>query len=534
MKSQIRIILLLLLLSHAVLSNAQVPKLSSLPSASATVFLDFDGHTVTGTAWNGTDTLYCAPSGLSNTQITEIFERVSEDYRPFNLNITTDSSVFLAAPIDKRTRVIITVTNGWYPGVGGISFVGSFVWGDDTPCFVFSAALLYNSKYISEAVAHEAGHTFGLFHQALYDSSCNLITSYNTGTGSGETGWAPIMGVGYYQNMTLWNHGPMPYGCSDQQDDLFIITGYNGFWFRTDDHANTFAAATNETFTNDRFDVNGVIEKNTDQDMFKFIIPVDGEFKLDAIPYNVGANNAGSDLDMQVTLYNSSQTAINVYNPANTLSLQIDTSLEAGTYYAKVEGKGNQFAPNYASLGSYSLQATLANQGVVLALHELTLKGAVNGSTNDLSWVINADEKIVSQTIEQSTNGHDFTPLITPTDASRSYSYSPGTGETILYRLNVVFDNGKQYYSNTISLHGALGSVAKPQLNGNVITDQYIHVSNSGNYSYRVLDMTGKLISKGQLANGNNSINTNVTSAGIYLINFTNGKDQWTEKFVKQ
>ena len=54
------------------------------------------------------------------------------------------------------------------------------------------------------------------------------------------------------------------------------------------------------------------------------------DFTLDAVPYNVGTGNAGSDLDMQVTLYNSSQTQLNVYNPGNTLSLVIDTTLNRG------------------------------------------------------------------------------------------------------------------------------------------------------------------------------------------------------------
>ena len=38
-------------------------------------------------------------------KLTEIFNRVSEDYRPFDINITTDIDVFIAAPFDKRIRV---------------------------------------------------------------------------------------------------------------------------------------------------------------------------------------------------------------------------------------------------------------------------------------------------------------------------------------------------------------------------------------------------------------------------------------------
>jgi len=533
MKNLFRITFIVLLLSYASTTHAQVPVLSSNPSAAATLFLDFDGHTVTGTAWNGIDALVCAPSGLTNDQITEIFNRVSEDYRPFDLNITTDSTKFLAAPIAQRTRAIITVTNDWYPGVGGISFIGSFTWGDDTPCFIFSAALLYRTKYISEAVSHEAGHTLGLYHQAVYDQNCNLVSGYNTGTGSGEIGWAPIMGVGYYQNMTLWNNGPNPYGCTERQNDLDVITTSNGFGFRNDDYANTFTTAPITNFVNNQFTFSGIIEKNTDQDMVKFTIPVDGELKLDAIPYNVGTNNAGSDLDMQVTLYDNSQTALNIYNPGNTLSLLIDTTLSAGTYYAKIEGKGNQYAPSYASLGSYSLQASFIDNSTPLPLRQLELSGKQDGSKHDLKWLIEADEKVISQSIEISTNGHDYIVLTAASPDTRSFSYIPGAAETILYRLHVTFDNGKQYYSNIISLH-QVSSVMKPQLKGNLTAANNLYVNSPGNYGFRVTDLNGKTISKGRLVNGVNTINTAATAVGMYFISFTNGKQQWTEKFVKQ
>lgn len=77
-------------------ASAQVPVLSSYPSASAVIFLDFDGHTVSGSSWNfmGEGQIVCGASGLNPTQITEVFDRVAEDYRPFNINVTTDSTAF--------------------------------------------------------------------------------------------------------------------------------------------------------------------------------------------------------------------------------------------------------------------------------------------------------------------------------------------------------------------------------------------------------------------------------------------------------
>src|SRR4051812_28432031 len=176
-------LMLALLACITINASAQVPTLSSNPGASAAIFLDFDGQMITGTPWNGVDALTCAGSGLTAAQITEVFDRVAEDYRPFDINVTTDSLQFLQATATKRMRVVVTTTSDFYPGVGGVSFIGSFIWGDDTPCFVFSAALSYKVKNIAEAVAHEAGHTLGLYHQAVYDQNCALVSSYNTGTG---------------------------------------------------------------------------------------------------------------------------------------------------------------------------------------------------------------------------------------------------------------------------------------------------------------------------------------------------------------
>ncbi|HMC99337.1 MAG TPA: hypothetical protein VKH37_04260, partial [Ferruginibacter sp.] len=139
------------------LNAFSIPKLNSYPGVPATIFLDFDGHTVNTTFWNGGNTLFCAPAPMTDAQITEAWGRVSEDYRPFNINITTDSTVFLAAPLDKRIRIIVTPTSSWCPGVGGVAYVGSFSWGDDTPAFVFCDQLGPNSpKMVGEACSHES------------------------------------------------------------------------------------------------------------------------------------------------------------------------------------------------------------------------------------------------------------------------------------------------------------------------------------------------------------------------------------------
>ena len=229
-------LLLNLLIATLICSGAMAtPTLNSYPTAAATIYLDFDGHDVSNSIWNFGTPFSCTPAMMSDDQITEAFNRVSEDFRPFNINVTTELAKFLAAPIDQRMRVVITPTSAWCPSLPGVSYLTSFVWGDDTPCFVFSDRLTNNPRKIAEAISHESGHTMGLNHQAEFGSSCTLVSSYNTGTGSGVTSWGPIMGNVSTRTLTQWNFGPTVSGCSNKQDNLSIITANNGFGYRADD-----------------------------------------------------------------------------------------------------------------------------------------------------------------------------------------------------------------------------------------------------------------------------------------------------------
>ena len=533
MRNLIRSALLgVLLCMSALLSKSQVPILNSYPSAAPTIFLDFDGHTVTGTSWNVSGPIYCAPSGLTSAQITEVFNRVSEDYRPFTINVTTDSTRYWGAPAKKRIRVIVTVTSNWYGAAGGVAFVNSFTWGDNTPCFVFSALLNYNSKNISESASHEAGHTLGLRHQSVYNSSCVKTSEYNSGIGAGETSWAPIMGVGYSRNLTTWYDGPNSISCSTIQKDLDVITSSaNGVTYRSDYTSNAFASAIPEPFTNDQFTASSVLVKNTYQNVYKFDIPSLKLFQLSAVPFNVGAGNAGANLDLKVTLYNSSQVALNTYTSSSTLNVLIDTSLNTGTYYFKIEGTGNTYAPNYAIVGAYSVQGQMIS--TPLPLHKLQLKGTFDKDNRILNWTVLADETLTRQIIELSADGKNFSELTQPDNVDRSYSYRPANSGAALYRIYAEFDNGGRYYSNVVAIKPS-GTNYKPKVLNTLVSNGVITVSSPSLFNYSLLDLAGKVLTKGKVENGMNSINVSGMIPGMYLIRFMDGGEQYTEKLVKQ
>lgn len=522
---------LCLLLSFSLAAVAQVPKLNSYPSASAVVFLDFDGHIVQGTSWNADGPIVCNGSNLNNTQITEVFNRVAEDYRPFNINITTDSTVYAAAPITKRMRVVLTTSSSWYGSAGGVSFNNSFTWGDNTPCFVFTALLKYSVKNIAEAASHEAGHTLGLNHQSSYDAVCNKTSEYNQGIGSGEIGWAPIMGVGYYRNQTLWHYGSNPYGCSYMQDDLGVITSStNGFGYRADDLGNTVSSAVAKSFTDNQFSVNGVIERPNDVDMVKFTLTSTNRVQLKALPYSVAADDAGANADLQLELSTKNGSTA-VYNPPTVLNASIDTTLSAGTYYLAVKTSGNIYAPDFASLGSYTLNASLSSI-TPLPLHKLELKASAESNRHNLSWEIVADESVVTQKVELATDGMHFRQIADVAAGARSFTYQPENASILYYRLNVTFDNGRQYYSNITALRNN-NSNSKPSLVGNLVTGT-LSVTSPSAYAYSIVDLNGRTVAKGQLAQGLSTINTGSLTGGLYIIQFTNQQEQYTEKFMKK
>ena len=341
------------------------------------------------------------------------------------------------------------------------------------------------------------------------------------------------MGAAYYQNMSLWNSGPNSLGCNIIQSDLSVITNStNGFGYRADDHTDAYATATNPTFdANGQFVISGVVERTDDKDLFKFTMPAFGRLQLNAIPYNVGTGNSGSDLDLQVEFLDGSHASIGTYNPGNLLSSLVDTFINAGTYYIRVDGQGNIYAPEYGSLGSYSIQATFTD-GNILPVRRFELSGRLDGEIHLLNWLIDADDPLLKQVIEVSNNGIDFTPLDQPNNALRTYSYHPLNNRPLLYRLHVTFENLKELYSNAIAIRP--GKSVKPQLASNIIGGSNLIVGSPGNYHYQIIDQSGRMLSKGTIEKGYSSINPGNMNTGIYIIRFSDSYEQWSEKFIKR
>ncbi|MFM8459452.1 MAG: zinc-dependent metalloprotease family protein, partial [Chthoniobacterales bacterium] len=192
--------------SPAFIEPGQVPQLSSRPGATAVIYLDFDGETVSGSAWNGGQTIVAPAARMNASQIEETWRRIVRDFETCDVNVTTVRATYDAAPMARKTQCVVTSNDAAAPGAGGVAYVGVF---DDSRaaykvCWVF---IDNDAKSCAEATSHEIGHTLGLAHDGRIASDTAAREEYYGGHGTGQTGWAPIMGVGYYQPLTQWSKG---------------------------------------------------------------------------------------------------------------------------------------------------------------------------------------------------------------------------------------------------------------------------------------------------------------------------------------
>jgi PKD repeat protein len=348
-------------------------KLHSNLGASKVIYIDFNGQLVQGSAWSTAD-INAPAYDLSGdplvfddnerANIYSIWARVTEDYLPFDVDITTEEPTADAlaktssTDINYGTRVVVAKTDIFNCNCGGIAYVGivNLVNAPQyQPAWVFQQSLANNEKYIAEAISHEAGHTLGLFHDG------DNTTGYYLGHGTGATSWAPLMGAGYYKNVTQWSAGVYP-NANNQQDDLAVMAA-SGFPARTDDYGNVIATAATLPLTvaggittTQAF---GIIERNTDKDMFVF--NASGKVTLNITPANIGAN-----LDIIATLSDAQGKILATSNPVDLLSAIIDTTVAQGTYYLTIAGTGKAAItgdpgyPIYASLGQYQISGTVS------------------------------------------------------------------------------------------------------------------------------------------------------------------------------
>jgi len=284
--------------------------------------------------------------------IYEIWLRVSEDFAPFNVNVTTSepsANALIRSSINDASYGVRVCIGGsssdWYgEPVGGIAYLGSFLADNDTPAYVFPKNLSLSTKYVAEAVSHEVGHTLGLEHDG------RLNGEYY----SGADGWAPIMGSGANMSLRQWSKGEYS-AANNAQDDLVTITSFVGV--NNDDCGDDINGATPISLASEGVIVEGVVGVEGDVDVYKF------DYNGEKIALTIGGINGVTNLDVLATLYDKNGVELKTYDTTDELSATVALAgLTKGTYYLSVQGtglvqNGKTIYTSYGSLGAYSIKA---------------------------------------------------------------------------------------------------------------------------------------------------------------------------------
>jgi hypothetical protein len=358
------------LITNLLAAAEPVPPYASRPGSPHTLYLDFDGERIP--YWHGYHNLRCQQFDIDNdyqtfsqterAMIREIFERVAEDYAPFDLNVTTIDP----GHVDKVAHLVIGgATSDWYryqAGDGmsyayqcsGVAEVSGFYetnsakdWKHYGFTFTDNLHSFHKvglwTKSIAESASHEAGHLFGLHHLPPRDKHGNRLADqsgrpivYDRGTDE----WGPLMGIGFYSRRTTWHKALNEKGVP--QDDLAALT--EGLGLVPDDYADNAADAL--PLVGPLVEIQGLINHEHDIDLFHFRTQ-GGGLTLWLRPAEYGPN-----LIAKLQVQNLAGEVLAETTTTDKQPLVVD--LNRGIYYVSITGTGG-----YANLGRYRVQGEI-------------------------------------------------------------------------------------------------------------------------------------------------------------------------------
>lgn len=387
-----------------------VPLLHSNPFAEHKIYLDFDGHVTMGTSWNLEFPSITSPpfsideqlhefSEIERSRIVSIWERMAEDFLPFNVDVTTedptteDPEIFFEG--GRGQRVVFTTkfhtpevasvepVRQWFESDAPGAAVESWYAGQDTPVFVFSTHQL-----AGEIGSHEVGHAVGLHHDSAIDESGRFV-EYRGEHGGGATRWSPIMGHG--NALSQWSKGEYP-GATNFEPDIGILTRALGL--RADDYVGVVELSESGGCDNGPIEREGFIGTSVDTDIFAFEVCRPTMVKLEISPWHNGPN-----VDIGVTVFDAFGTPLirstdDEANPRDALYSVVNVRLNPGSYYLQVDGVGKSPSESdpgysdYGSLGYYRISGSLVPIADVGPDQELSMDFDSSGAVDEIDFQI--------------------------------------------------------------------------------------------------------------------------------------------------
>ncbi len=364
--------------SAAAVPIATPPAYHSRPGSTNVIYLDFNGHTVTGTSWNSGDgraeTYIGKPydtdddpttfSDAEQADIRAVWERVAEDYAPWDIDVTTEEPAVFTSTTARALITASTDANGVnMPSstAGGVAQLDVFGESDfatrSSPAFVYFDNLSNSSRNIAEAISHEIGHNFGLTHDGQPG------VEYYTGHGSGDTSWGPIMGGAYIRNVTQFSKGEY-FNANNSQDDFAQITSHIAY--ATDEAGSTTGTAAAASVIDSTVSVTGVTSHVDDIDMFAVSTSA-GSISFAVTGYRAATATHGGNTDFKLELLDASGSVVASAAPAGDTNASLTYEAAAGEYFIRLspDGDGTPLADPptgytaYGSAGQYTLTGTI-------------------------------------------------------------------------------------------------------------------------------------------------------------------------------
>lgn len=331
------------------------PKYSSAagvhpPERTAVLFLNFNGDIADRFYWLRGRAVIVDSSELDPIEREIVTKVVAESFSPFNILVTTSDSIYNTTPKAYRAKVNITSSEPFNKeDCAGEALLGSYVWRDDTPAYVFEHGAGDDPVDIASAVSHEAGHMFGLKHKSLWLDSF-MLYEYDPGKGpdTARLSVAPIMGTGYQKSFNVWTVGSTPDGDDCIQNDVEVLGNVLGM--KKDDVGNDPRHAhqleTGEEFT-------GIIGSSQDVDFFKFDVGSTKHVLVNVYPENY--DHRGMALYTHVSVFSGHGKKI--YDNAEDESPWVFKwlNLVPDRYYIQVENRASKYGPREQYIGTYHI-----------------------------------------------------------------------------------------------------------------------------------------------------------------------------------